>query len=251
MTVYYKIFSSACLTCNFTFSGNWDNILHILWKSFRWSPVAILEAQIWNQAVRLEVPYFTSLGFSLITFKKYVFALQDYFAGVTVPVWCRVCWRWSSVCLEFSRASCWAPIPGLSSCHSSLPATISHCVDWVWGLSTFGWSEWCSHLVLGATHEFKCTGNMQPAMNTDTVAKENPSFLTKKQITGRTLLMPEVQLVDRQARPGQSPQLAVTSTMVQLNMGSKDAYEASQLTPWGLSRPMLSMNKAEAGSQSP
>lgn len=43
--------------------------------------------------------------------------------------------------------------------------------------------------------------------------------------------MPEVQLVDRQARPGQSPQLAVTSTMDHLNTGSKDAYEASQLTP--------------------
>lgn len=148
MTVYCKTFSSAWLTCNFTFSGNWDKILHILWKSFRWSPIAILEAQIWNQAVWLEAPYLTSLGFNLITFEKYVFALQDYFAGVTVLVWCRVCWRWSSVYLEFSRASCWVPIPGLSSCHSSLPATISHCVDLVWGLSTFGWSEWCSHLCI-------------------------------------------------------------------------------------------------------
>lgn len=71
------------------------------------------------------------------------------------------------------------------------------------------WLEWmvltsvcCSHLVLGGNPRVQIYRKHAAWHEHRHSCQENPSFLTKKQITGRTLLMPEGQLVDRQARPG-------------------------------------------------
>lgn len=79
--------------------------------------------------------------------------------------------------------------------------------------------------------------------------QEKSSFLTKKQITGRTLLMRSTaggQTGKARAVPtaGSDKHHGSTQHGIQRCLRGKSA-------PWGLSRPMQSMNKAEAGSQSP